>query len=157
MHRKIFIFFVIMVLFFGVMGCGGKGPAAKVSPPKPNIAPDIAEIATQVLTSTEQEDWDKLYGYLHPDIQALITKEQFAKQMAEKKSHMKIKYENFALVKVKMLPEWQDPFESKMPYRNVAEVYYTVKVDTPKGEKEITNTLHLVKVNGDWKYLWSRI
>ncbi len=157
MLRKTMVMIVALSLVFAFAGCGTKKePAAKPAAAKPAIPADIAKTASDILKLSEADDWGAVYEFLNPDIKNQVTKDSFVKTRLEKKQHVKIKYEGYTLDHVKTLPELNLQWNAKTPYKNVAEVYYKVKVKTPKGEKEMVNYLHLVKgTDGKWTYLWS--
>ncbi|MFZ5639116.1 MAG: hypothetical protein ACOY4Q_00230 [Bacillota bacterium] len=151
MTKKIAVVTVVLILAFIAGGCGkskgtsGTGNTAKAKDP-------VVLAAETILKLKEAKQWEEIYGYLHPDIQAAVSKEEFVKNRSGDLQYTKIKYKDYSVDKVKMLKEWR---EKGLVFKDVAEVSYSVRVDTAVGEKTIGNTMRLAKdKDGKWKYLF---
>jgi hypothetical protein len=151
MTKKIAVITALLVLTLIVGGCGksketaGSGNAVKAKDP-------VVQAAETILKIKEEKQWEELYSYLHPDIQAAVSKDEFVKNRSGDLQYTKIKYKDYTVGKVTMLKEWR---EKDLVFKDVAEVSYTVLVDTAVGEKTIGNTMRLTKdKDGEWKYLF---
>lgn len=153
MLKKIVAVFIVAMLVL-LVGCQKNEQPASTAPP-PSIPEDIAKTATAVLDAYMAQDWNALYDQIHVDIQSTIEKQSFIDLRTETQSHIKVKYKGYALKEHKMIKTWRNPANQELQFQDVAEVYYTVNVETPKGDKEIQNILHLAKgPEGKWSYLW---
>lgn len=155
MTKKAAIILAVLLLAVIIGGCGKStvGSAGGGSEQKPKDP--VIKTAESILKLKAEKQWADVYAYLHPDIQAAVTKDEFIKIRTGELEHTKIKYDDFSVGNYKMLKTWQDIFDKSRTYTDVAEVSYIVRVETSQGEKEIGNTMHLVKDKaGNWKYLW---
>ena len=151
MTKKIAAITLLLVLALIVGGCGkseetaGSGNSAKAKDP-------IVQATETILKIKEEKQWAELYSYLHSDIQAAVSKDEFVKNRSGDLQYTKIKYKDYTVGKVTMLREWR---EKDLVFKDVAEVSYNVRVDTAVGERTIGNTMRLAKdKDGKWKYLF---
>lgn len=167
MPRKIIAVLLSVLAIVVIMGCSKKetsktaAPAAAAQAPAAAPGPgptatDLKDTADKVLKMTESQEWEALYDYISSDIQKTISKDQFIALKKDEAAHSKIVYKNFKMGEPKMLAQWNDVIDGKT-YNNVAQVPYTVDVETPKGEMNVNNTICLIQdQNKNWRYLWIR-
>lgn len=155
MTKKATVILIMILLALIVGGCGKSADSSGAGANEQKENDPVIKAAETILKLKADKQWAELYGYLHPDVQAAVTKDEFVKIRSGVLEHTKLKYDDFTVVKYAMLKEWHDTFDKSKTYTDVAEVSYTVRVETSKGVKDIGNTMHLVKdKDGKWKYLW---
>ncbi len=165
MLKRVMAVFVAALIVLAVAGCGRAATEKTEAPAAPTVtqpagpgpsSADLNDTAVKVLKLTESRDWAALYDYFSADIQKTITKDEFVALKKEESAHSKIVYKNFKVGQPRMLAQWEDKMAGKS-YQNVAEVPYTVDVQTPKGEMHVNNTINLIQTpEKNWRYLWIR-
>ncbi|BCJ86449.1 hypothetical protein skT53_14340 [Effusibacillus dendaii] len=100
------------------------------------------------------QQWDQLYSYLHPDVQAKYTKEQFIEDR-KKAGGIFANVKDYKVDKASIVESWTDKDGTGKTYQNAAEVPFIL---TFNGDKTLRGTIHLAKTNdGTWRYFWSPI
>ena len=105
-----------------------------------------------ILTLSQHQQWDVLYGYLDPDVQAKYTVAQF---VADRQQNGAVfaTVQSFTVQSATMLPTWTDTTGTGKTYTNVADVPLTL---TFSGGSTLNASMHLVKAaDGTWRYFWS--
>lgn len=152
MAKKSAVIAALLILALIAGGCGK--PATSGGAGEKQKDP-VNRTAETILKMKEEKRWEDLYGYLHPDVQSAVYKDEFVKARSAEAGRTKVKYKDFTVKDYKILKAWRDNPDNGKIYADVAEVSYIVTVETAVGVKEIGNTMHLAKdSNGEWKYLW---
>lgn len=155
MAKKIVFIAALVLLVMVAGGCGKSGDAAGPGTGEKQKRDPVYQTADTILKLKEEKRWAELYTYLHPDVQSAVYKDEFVKTRTAESQRTKVKYKEYTVKDYKMLKAWRDNLEAGKIYADVAEVAYTVRVETAVGEKEIGNTMHLARSDdGQWKYLW---
>ena len=97
--------------------------------------------------------FDDLYEELHPDCQALISKEDFIKD--RKNFFSTATLVDYKIGDIKFLDKWHFD-ELNKDYENTAEAETTYVAQYLGMTLNSNNLTHYVKVNGQWKYFWTK-
>lgn len=109
-------------------------------------------VAKELLALSQHQQWDVLYGYLHPDVQAKYTQAQFIADRAGTDG-MWMTVKTVDVQTASMISSWTDSTGTGKTYANVAEVPFTI---TFNDGTAINANMHLVKASdGTWRYFWA--
>ena len=137
MKKKVILVMLTLVLLFGLVsiGCTSDKYQAK-------------KALTEFLTYHKYNQWDQVWGMLHPDSQAAWDSEdEFIQTYNQSMSGLK----TFELGKSEVLSSWTSRGNGKT-YSNVVEIRATMVFSGESGEAEQSDTIHAVESNGSWKF-----
>ena len=133
-----FTLLVCLIVVFGSItssGCGSQARAAKS--------------ATEAFLTYEKfNQWDNVWGMLHPDSQAAWdSKNAFINVLNQPSSNLV----RFKIGKAKTVPSWS-PQQADTTYSHVVEIPVMLVYSTVYGETERYQMIHTVNIGGSWKF-----
>jgi hypothetical protein len=140
-----------MALVATLSGCSAKTSANPPTAAGPQVE-TAAATADKIMRLTSYQQWSQLYAYLHPDIQAKFTQQQFIDERTKSGGGTAL-ITNYSIdsADAVTLPTWTDSKGSGNTYQNVAEV----PVKVTMGSINVNTTIHLAKApDGTWRYFW---
>jgi hypothetical protein len=137
MKRTCILFIVIIMLLSGLVSIGCTQDARQAK-----------SALEQFLTYQKYNQWEQVWGMLHPDSQADWSDEgEFIGQYDQPLSNLK----SFKLEKARVLLSWS-PRNKGKTYSNVVEIPATLVYSREYGETERSDIIHAVKHDGYWKF-----
>lgn len=144
-----------MLFVLSITGCNSAKVSTDTKPieqPKTESAEAFAE---KYLKATSFQQWDLLYTYLHPDIQAKYTKEQFIADRKENGVKFATDLKDYKIDTAVALATWSDTKGDGKEYKDVAEVPITYNF---KDGGTAKSTIHLAKApDATWRWFWSPV
>ena len=121
---------------------------------KASVKAESAEgFAEKYLIATSLQQWDEVYTYLHPDIQAKYTKERFIADRKQYGFQFSAAIKDYKVGTAVKVSSWVDTKGTGTEYKNVMEVPITYNFKDGTG---VTSTVHLAKApDGTWRWFWS--
>jgi hypothetical protein len=117
----------------------------------PGCAADTRQATSaleQYLTYQKYNQWEEVWGMLHPDSQAEWSSEsEFIQKYDQPLSNLKA----FELEKPRIVASWS-PRNRDKTYSNVVEIPATLVYSREYGEVERSDIIHAVKQDGNWKF-----
>jgi len=108
--------------------------------------------ANEIISLSQHQQWDVLYSYLDPDVQAKYTEAQFISERQQNGSAFAT-VKSFTVQPSTTLSTWSDASGTGNTYSNVADVPFTLTLDDGT---TISGNMHLTKASdGNWRYFWS--
>jgi hypothetical protein len=141
MKRTYIAIIVVMMLVSGLllMGCTPDARQAKSA-------------LEQFLTYQKYNQWEQVWGMLHPDSQAEWTSEdEFIGKYDQPLSNLK----SYKLGKARLVSSWS-PRNKGKTYSNVVEIPVTLVYSREYGDIERSDIIHAVKHDGYWKFFLSK-
>ena len=137
MKKKCIFIMVISILLSGLlsMGCTPDARQAKSA-------------LEQFLTYQKYNQWEQVWGMLHPDSQAdWSSEDEFIEKYDQPLSNLK----EFELEKAGVISSWS-PRSNDKTYSNVVEIPATLVYSREYGEVERSDIIHAIKHDGQWKF-----
>lgn len=118
-----------------------------INNPKPKVErPDLT--AEKILQLESEQKWKQLYAFLHPDIQAKISLNDFVDQISKEYPD---KIEAFNVDRTNRTTNYKYP-QNSIIYKEAAKIDYTVS--SANGQKT-EDRLYLAKApDNTWRLLW---
>lgn len=137
MKRACILGTIIIMLLSGLlsMGCTQDARQAKSA-------------LEQFLTYQKYNQWEQVWGMLHPDSQAdWSSEDEFIRKYDQPLSNLK----SFKLEKARLISSWS-PRSKENTYSNVVEIPATLVFSREFGETERSDIIHAVMHDGRWKF-----
>ena len=142
---------LIVIVFLALVLMAGCGGNTNPSPPSQPQAEKPEDTASTILKLSTYQQWDQLYQYVHPDVQAKFTKEQFVSERTQNGAALAT-VKDFTVDTAILLPTWTDGAGTGKVYQNVVEVPFMI---TFSSGMTYRGTMHLAKTSdGSWRYFW---
>ena len=136
--KKFVIIFSILILLVSMLataGCASGTRSAKSS-------------LKQFFTYQKYNQWEQVWGMLHPDSQATWSSED---EFILKYDQLLINLVSYKMEKARALSSWNSR-SLKKTYSDVVEIPVTLIYSRQYGETERSTIVHAVKYNGSWKF-----
>lgn|GEM_PF-2582149 len=144
------IVYVLLSLFIMLSVAGYSSTNASAKAVSAEGAQGFVE---KYLLATSLQQWDQVYTYLHPDIQAKYTKERFISDRKQYGAQFATAIKDYKVGTAVMLSTWVDAKGTGLEYKGVVEVPIAYNFNDGTAIKSI---MHLAKApDGTWRWFWS--
>jgi hypothetical protein len=141
MKKSVIIFsiFVLLLAVLATAGCASDTRSAKSS-------------LKQFFTYQKYNQWEQVWGMLHPDSQATWDSED---EFILKYDQPLINLISYELEKAETVSSWNSRSLQKT-YSDVVEIPVTLTYSRQYGETQRSTIVHAVKYNGNWKFFLNK-
>ncbi len=152
---KLLLLVALLTLSLTASGCAGKTTGTASTDLKSTEKPKVESaevVADKIMKQSTFQQWPQLYAYLHPDVQAKYTKDQYVTER-QQNGVLFSTIKDYKIAKAEKLDQWTDKDGTGKTYTDVAEVPITINFS---GDTTLNITMHLAKApDGTWRYFWS--